>query len=69
MLGGGGWGGLTGSLEVPGQYDMMAFGAPRPDLHAHIASVGPDLLQLGSKMKPKRITFQGNDEREYQVRV
>jgi len=51
------------AIEVPGQYDGRA--RPDPRLHATVIGVGPKMLVLGSLRRPKRITLQGSDGRDY----
>ncbi|RMC15431.1 hypothetical protein DUI87_07622 [Hirundo rustica rustica] len=54
---------LRNELEVPGQYDGK--GKPLPEYHAKISGFDERISVMESLRKPKRITIQGSDEREY----
>ncbi|KAI8057473.1 hypothetical protein BDF21DRAFT_349187 [Thamnidium elegans] len=54
-------------LEIPGQYD--GFAKPYPELHAKVASFGTQVLIMESIRKPKRLTINGTDEKEYHFLV
>ncbi|KAI9359803.1 hypothetical protein BD770DRAFT_319254 [Pilaira anomala] len=54
-------------LEIPGQYD--GFSKPHPELHAKVASFGAQVLVMESIRKPKRLTINGTDEKEYHFLV
>ncbi|GAU90192.1 DNA dependent Protein Kinase catalytic subunit [Ramazzottius varieornatus] len=51
------------TLEIPGQYDGKE--KPRPEDHVKIVAFGDEVLILGSKQRPKRIVFRGDDEKDY----
>ena len=40
-----------------------------PDLHVRIVSFQPEILTMSSLRKPKRLTMNGHDEREYRFLV
>lgn len=54
------------ALEIPGQYAQYN-GACVPDIrsHVHINCVEPSILTMASLRKPRKITFLGTDERQY----
>lgn len=54
-------------MEIPGQYD--GFSEPHPELHAKVASFGTQVLVMESIRKPKRLTINGTDEKEYHFLV
>jgi hypothetical protein len=66
---------LTGSIEVPGQYDrydgrtapISSDGINRSVVSSHvqIVSVDPRMVTLASARRPKKISFIANDERVY----
>lgn len=51
-------------LEVPGQYLLEADHPPEPARHSLVVSFGPELLVMGSKQKPKRLTVRCSGGRE-----
>lgn len=51
-------------LEVPGQYLLEASRPPEPARHSLVVSFGPELLIMGSKQRPKRLTVRGSGGRE-----
>ena len=54
-------------IEVPGQYTGLA--RPSPTDHVVVVSVEPALLIMSSMRKPKRLTLNGSDGRDYKFLV
>lgn len=50
-------------IEIPGQYNDDF--EPFVDSHVTITSFDSNVLVLGSKTKPKRLTMYGSDEKSY----
>ena len=55
------------SIEIPGQYEDDS--EPFVDNHIKIASFRKNVLTLGSIRKPKRLTLNGSNEKEYDLLV
>lgn len=55
------------SIEIPGQYEDDS--EPFVDNHVKIASFRKNVLTLGSIRKPKRLTLNGSNEKEYDLLV